>query len=758
VPAAALQLDHIIVGRDLTIRELTIQQYSGAELRPNSANHNRQAMIKRVWTTWITGLLQPSLPHDTLLDLGLTERPAMIARTLDLYVQRPDLADRVQAPGTQLIDVFDRLDRALLILGAPGAGKTTLLLVLARDLLQRAAQDPVHPIPVVFPLSSWARQRRPLAVWLVDALNELYEVPRKIGQAWVEADQILPLLDGLDEVAPEHRTACVEAINAFRQDHGLLPVVVCSRVADYEALGTRLRLHGALVVQPLTPQQLDSYLTQIGTPLAGVRLALSEDPALGELLDTPLMLTILTLAYAEGPAMARQPPEAPEIRHQHRFAVDVETVEERRRHIFATYVERMFARAVPVYSKEQAMQWLSWLAQRMIQHSQTILLLEHLQPSWLLTRGQRGVYVLSSRLAGGVIFGLSLLLLGFGGNEAARITGAAVTGTLGFGLMVGLISGCLDLLRLERNIKSIEVEQPPRPWQDVIDIVIYTLIGGLLWGVYLVAVGAMRSLTDATQFVADAMQVGVTSALSYKLIFGPRGSALALTRDVQTVETLRWSLAGALKFGILGMVGGTALGLLSVLSIMKGGGKPHTGLIMANLVGGLIAGGIIGMLYGGLKSGRVEMTTSPNQGIKLSIRNAVSLGLIIGLIGGVLWYPTLQRAEPMRALLAGVGIGLVGSQALGFRTVIRHYLIRFILWQSRSTPRNYTSFLEYAVRLTFLQKVGGGYIFIHRLLQDYFAGRYTALGGAAHQELAERKPSSSSRNDRLSASGTFHVR
>jgi hypothetical protein len=104
VPAAALQLDHIIVGHDLTIRELTIQQYSAAEPRPNSASRNRRAMIEKVWAIWITGVLQPSLPHDILLDLGLTERPAMIARTLDLYAQRPDLADWVQAPGTQLVD------------------------------------------------------------------------------------------------------------------------------------------------------------------------------------------------------------------------------------------------------------------------------------------------------------------------------------------------------------------------------------------------------------------------------------------------------------------------------------------------------------------------------------------------------------------------------------------------------------------------------------------------------------------------------
>jgi NACHT domain-containing protein len=226
------------------------------------------------------------------LDLGLTERPAMVARTLDIFVQRPDLTDQELPLGTRLVNVFDRLDRALLILGAPGAGKTTLLLTLAHDLLIRAARDPEQPIPVVFPLSSWAKQRRPIANWLVDALREQYQVSRKTSQAWVDNDQFLPLLDGLDELAPEHRAACVEAINAFRQDHGLLPLVICCRVADYEALGTKLRLQGALVIQPLTPEQVESYFAQVGTPLATVRQALQQDPTLGELLDTPKLAKI----------------------------------------------------------------------------------------------------------------------------------------------------------------------------------------------------------------------------------------------------------------------------------------------------------------------------------------------------------------------------------------------------------------------------------------------------------------------------------
>jgi NACHT domain len=348
---------------------VTIQQYFGTERR-DPARRNRRAMIEKVWAIWITGVLQPSLPHDILLELGLTERPAMVTRTLDLYAQRPDLADQVQAPDTRLIDVFDRLDRALLILGAPGAGKTTLLLTLAWDLLIRAAQDQEHPIPVIFPLSSWAQRQRPLADWLVEALSEQYQVSRKTSQTWVEADQVLPLLDGVDEVASEHRAACVEAINTFRRTHGLLPLVVCSRVADYEAMGTRLQLQGALVVQPLTRDRVDAFMIQVGPPLVAVRQALQDDLMLWELLDTPLMLTIVISTYVGQPVPVLHAGETTEVR---------------RRHLFAAYIERMFQRrgSSTYYTRQQTEHWLAWLARQMGRHNQTVFYLERMQPDWL---------------------------------------------------------------------------------------------------------------------------------------------------------------------------------------------------------------------------------------------------------------------------------------------------------------------------------------------------------------------------------------
>jgi len=115
-------------------------------------------------------------------------------------------------------------------------------------------------MPVVFNLSSWAKKQLPLADWLVEELTDSYQVPHMPGQALVKADQILPLLDGLDEVAAKDRTACIETINTFRREHGLLPLVVCSRSTDYLAQTARVELGSAVAVQPLTEQQVDDYI------------------------------------------------------------------------------------------------------------------------------------------------------------------------------------------------------------------------------------------------------------------------------------------------------------------------------------------------------------------------------------------------------------------------------------------------------------------------------------------------------------------
>jgi hypothetical protein len=44
-----------------------------------------------------------------------------------------------------------------------------------------------------------------------------------------------------------------------------------------------------------------------------------------------------------------------------------------------------------------------------------------------------------------------------------------------------------------------------------------------------------------------------------------------------------------------------------------------------------------------------------------------------------------------------------------------------VLWGNGYAPLNYVRFLDYAAERVLLRKVGGGYIFVHRMLLEYFA-------------------------------------
>src|SRR5207253_9519498 len=117
----------------------------------------------------------------------------------------------------------------------------------------------------------------------------------------------------------------------------------------YEALAARLRRRGAILIQPLSRVEVDRYLRHAGRPLAGVRAAIRDDDQLGELLTTPLFLSIVALTYKDKSAAAVRA---------------IGTLEERRRRLLADYIETMLDRprssfGPPQYSAAQTVAWLT---------------------------------------------------------------------------------------------------------------------------------------------------------------------------------------------------------------------------------------------------------------------------------------------------------------------------------------------------------------------------------------------------------------
>lgn len=359
-------------------------------------------MLRRVKTVWLDGVLEESLHGGEIIDLGFAYRPAALGNSgVPSWQQAPEY-DYLLPVGTRIEDVFAAADRVLLVLGEPGAGKTTMLLQLVSHLMAQAEADETCPMPAVFSLATYTNGRT-LSQWLVEQLAGNYEVPRKLGEQWIDAGQFIPLLDGLDEVDPAHRPACAEAINEFRARHPGVPLLVTARNRDYQALATRLHMDKAIILQPLTLEQIDTYLQRRGNKLDGLRASLAADRTLQELAQTPLMLSIMTLA-------ANRPPES--------GAADLGDGLLSRQHLFDVYVERMarYRGKNMSYSPSDTISWLSWLAKQQTRAMKPTFFLEDMQPSWLPDDAGRG-FIRQMRLsvfgilAGAAVPGALLLLL-----------------------------------------------------------------------------------------------------------------------------------------------------------------------------------------------------------------------------------------------------------------------------------------------------------------------------------------------------------
>ena len=395
---------------------------------------------------WVEEWLERDLYHEARLELQLTERHGAVELRVRHYTRGPDGPGREFPRDTPIEQVFDDATGQLLVLGEPGSGKSTKLVELARALIDRAQNDPSHPIPVILNLSTWTKKRAALDEWIRDELVRLYGVSPEQAKQWIGNDELLPLLDGLDEVARGERAACVTAINTYRQAHSLHPLAVCCRREEYDALPVPLDVANAIEVDTLAPEDVERYLDAQGGKLERVRRALDEDAELWPLMDTPLMLTVLFLASAaetdgEAPGATREP--------------------DARRRLYGRYVKAMFERPRKRrFPPEKALRWLGWLAAQLRNRNQIPFALEDLDPGWLPSRrAQHAVKWLGGLvggLGGGLVVGLVGGLVGslvgwletidMRPVDALRIDRERLPGALVVGLVVGLVGGLVGYL------------------------------------------------------------------------------------------------------------------------------------------------------------------------------------------------------------------------------------------------------------------------------------------------------------------------
>ncbi|MFC7529738.1 NACHT domain-containing protein [Actinoplanes sp. GCM10030250] len=251
------------------------------------------------------------------LPFTLTDSPSLV-RNADRV--RSERAGGPLPPDTTLESRFAAASRRLLIVGGVGAGKTTALTLLARHLwLAITGPGPDGRIlirgkrvPVILRLSRWTDNRRPFGQWMAGELSSIYNIDRKVARVLVSHGMVLPMLDGLDEVAGGLRAECVQEINNFTDlSGGPPPLVVTCRIDDYDPQSP-LRLLGAILIEPLTGAQAEERLAaQPGTK--ALLTAYREDPVARGLLRTPLFLQLALEVAVDHPGQAAPVMTADEI-------------------------------------------------------------------------------------------------------------------------------------------------------------------------------------------------------------------------------------------------------------------------------------------------------------------------------------------------------------------------------------------------------------------------------------------------------------
>jgi len=743
-------------------RWISLDREAAARPQPVVADADRTnilRLLERIEQDWIKGVLEASLHHRAWLELGLDWREDAVEHPWDRIVIAPNRPIQTLSREDSITGVFDTAQHTLLVLGEPGAGKTTTVLELARDLIARASEAAAEPAPVVLALSTWRGQQRELMDWLVAELGLRYQVPKRVARAWLEEGRLVLILDGLDEVTADRRDACVEAINAFEQAHHPRGLAVTCRVAEYDALGVKLRLRSAICLQPLTADQIERYFKAAGASLDPLRLALRDDAGLRELARSPLMLSVMTMAWRDAPAETTAP-----------FAT-AQPLEKRRRQLFDAYVQTALQRRGKIaghYTPGQTTRWLTWLARRMKENGHTLFAVEQLQPGWLGSAGRQFGYFMATRLLGTLALALPFFLWSLPAQGKAHVAFLS--------LLSGGFIGVVDYFYSRRE-GSGQQRAMRRFWTLFLGLT----IGFIGWMVVLEFLAAESTTKQAN--VIYLFMVG----FSFCAQLDVRGL------DVKPAASMSWSWRKALERALLGVVATTlAMAVLIVAALITfsvaqpspgGKGLMHelfTAPFFAGLATGvglvvvwwirrhprwsaanaafaltlLILGGsavasrgdftswavlffeaIVGVglgVFGGFAPTLIDPARGRHAGAWFWLRVPVlMLGFVslLMMIPGLIWIytdhaRTAAEVTP-RALGAAValggGCGLVAFLRFGGFNGVQHFFLRWLLGRTGDFPPGAEGFFNHAAQIALLQKVGFGYRFIHALLLDHFA-------------------------------------
>lgn len=643
-----------------------------------------------------------------------------------------------------------------MILGNPGAGKTTTMLDLAKDLVTRSEQLADYPIPVLLNLSTWKDNKQSIRDWLIQELKSKYGVLKDIGASWIDDAKLLPMLDGLDELESIRQELCVRKINQFLQsDYRSSYLVVCSRREEYEKVvrqqieleetsseNTRLHLNGAVCLQPLTNEQIKAYLTELNQ--IELWKTLQIDTELLELVRTPLFLSILgfisfykSLSLDEWRKLT-----STELRLQ--YLLDTYWEAAINRELATPKMElqgfkSLSYRKKKFPNKKQTRKWLVYLAKYLERESQTEFLIETMQAFALRNKLHQWLYFFLlfaiTTLCCGIISIVSLLPYFAPANNQVNLPTILIlgffwsfifiTGNKADGLRLILypwvhLFCLLFKLELPKYFKQhipimhdiylshrFSLRIPSLQDIEIFFIIPLRLLSLFLSRMFLIPI--IPLIYSTHMLLGDIIYCIGLKKMGRKIEVSLRKINKNVKRQLKDYEDSPYPhhdfifLLTIEYFHLIEKVGYLPNAILKFL------GKLYSVLICIFIAPFFF----IPLFF----VQPVENTTIPNQGFYEELK----IASVLTSIQGFYIYYLKYLDNELNIWNKIISLGLCFLLSYSLLSLIQHISLRIIMFCNNYIPWNYARFLNYCTERLFLQRVGGRYRFIHRLLQEHFA-------------------------------------
>jgi transcriptional regulator with XRE-family HTH domain len=317
---------------------------------------------------------------------------------------------------------------------------------------------------------------------------------------------------------------------------------------------------------------------------------------------------------------------------------------------------------------------------------------------------------------------------------------------LGAGLFCGLLTGLLSGLQAGLTTPAFQAEQRAQRRPAAQRLVDGLIVGPVAAGSFAM-VDVLLHITWSSVLIYSSI-MGLFFGVGFGL-FAMADLIPALGERITPAEIVSWSwgnvgrsfrgnlvkglLIGLIVMGCVGLVIGLSSGLFYGLAY-----GVRYGLIYGLIIG-LIAITAV-LLAGVLNSGwssdilDAQQIFRPNEGIRRSLLNAVIAAVLFGLAGSLISGLVCAFAfgvvgELSSWLVLSIGFAIVFGVlfALQFLTIhggiawAEHYFLRWHFQRAGYMPWNCIDFFDYTSERILLRKVGGGYMFAHRLLLEHFA-------------------------------------